>query len=80
MLPAAFANKRIRRSRPWFALRAAERKPGVPRSLIEQVRHGSGADRPAALADGEAEPGLERDGLAQLDGRAGLDSENVTFY
>src|SRR5690348_3832923 len=47
------------------------RKPGFTWAgplvrLVEQALDRAGADRPAALADGEAEAGLERDRLAQL--------------
>ena len=46
------------------------RKPGFTRVVpsVEQAPDRAGADRPAALADGEAEAGLERDRLAELDG------------
>ncbi len=35
---------------------------------VQQPVDGAGADGPAAFPDGEAEPGLERDRLAELDG------------
>src|SRR3954469_11152505 len=35
---------------------------------VQQGADRAGADRPAALADGEAQAGLERDRLAELDG------------
>src|SRR5205085_2542244 len=46
------------------------RKPGFTWVLpsLEQALDRAGADRPAALADGEAQAGLERDRLAELDG------------
>src|SRR5215472_12831348 len=44
-----------------------ERRHVRQRSAQQRVDR-VGADRPAALPDGEAEPGLERDRLAQLDG------------
>src|SRR5690606_10036054 len=42
--------------------------PPGPSPLPEHVGDRAGADRPAALADGEAEPRAHRDGLAELDG------------
>src|SRR5580704_15988804 len=46
----------------------ANRSPGA--RSVQQAGDGPGAYRPAALPDGEAEPGLERDRLAQLDRHA----------
>ena len=55
----------------WFAVPrrgTANQSPGA--GSVQQAGDGPGAYRPAALPDGEAEPRLERDRLAQLDRRA----------
>src|SRR4029077_12544685 len=56
---------------PWFAVPrrgTANQSPGA--GSVQQAGDGPGAYRPAALPDGEAEPRLERDRLAQLDRHA----------
>src|SRR6516225_10839211 len=57
-------------SRPGTANRGLPGAPSAWQRSAQQRGDRAGADRPAAFPDGEAEPGLERGRLAQLDGHA----------